>query len=149
MGKILDAASRFFKEDNWNFEGHPEKPILRMNFQGKNGRWTCFAQERNNQMLFYSVAQVNAPEELRPAIAEFITRANYGMAIGNWEMDYSDGEIRYKTSIDVDEATLTNTLIKPVVYVNCLMMDKYLPGIMAVLYGGVDAKSAVDKVEAG
>lgn len=147
MGKILDATERFFKDDNWNFERHPDRPVLRLPFVGKNGRWMCFAQERNNQLLFYSVASVNAPEDKRAAVAEFITLANYGMAIGNFELDYSDGEIRYKTSVDVDEGELSNTLIKPLVYVNCLMMDKYLPGIMAVLYAGVSPKDAVTKVE--
>ena len=147
MGKVLDATEKFFTEDNWNFERHPDRPVLRLPFVGKNGRWMCFAQERNNQLLFYSVASVNAPEEKRPEIAEFITRANYGMAQGNFEMDYNDGEIRYKTCIDVDEGALTSTLIKPIVYVNCLMMDKYLPGIMAVLYANVAPADAVSKVE--
>ena len=31
----------------------------------------------------------------RQDIAEYLTRANYGMVMGNFEMDYSDGEIRY------------------------------------------------------
>lgn len=147
MGKILDATEAFFKEDNWNFERHPERPVLRLPFVGKNGRWMCFAQERNNQLLFYSVASVNAPEEKRAEIAEFITRANYGMAIGNFELDFNDGEIRYKTSIDVDEGELSSGLIKPAIYVNCLMMDKYLPGLMAVLYASVTPLDAVNKVE--
>lgn len=147
MGKILDATTAFFKDDNWNYEAHPDRPVLRLPFVGKNGRWMCFAQERNNQLLFYSVAGVNAPEEKRQAISEFITRANYGMAIGNFELDFNDGEIRYKTSLDVDDGPLTNTLIKPAVYVNCLMMDKYLPGIMAVLYADVSPLDAVNKVE--
>ena len=147
MGKILDATERFFREDNWTYERHPERPVLRLQFSGKNGRWQCFAQERNNQLLFYSVAAVNAPEDKRGTISEFITRANYGMAIGNFEMDYNDGEIRYKTSVDVDTGDLTNNLVKPAIYVNCLMMDKYLPGLMAVLYAGVSPKEAVEKVE--
>ena len=149
MGKILDAAEHFFRDDNWNFERHPDRAVLRLPFSGKNGRWMCFAQERNNQLLFYSVASVNAPEEKRAEIAEFVTRANYGMAIGNFELDYNDGEIRYKTSVDVDDGELSKNLVKPAVYVNCLMMDKYLPGLMAVLYAGVSAKDAVEKVEAG
>ena len=60
MGKILDAAEHFFRDDNWNFERHPDRAVLRLPFSGKNGRWMCFAQERNNQLLFYSVASVNA-----------------------------------------------------------------------------------------
>lgn len=147
MGRILDAATQFFQDDKWQFEAHPERPVLRLPFAGNNGRWMCFAQERNNQLLFYSVAGVNCPDDVRPAMAEFITRANYGMAIGNFEMDYNDGEIRYKTSVDVDTGDLTGTVMKPLVYINCLMMDKYLPGIMKVIYGGASPAEAVAEVE--
>ena len=147
MGKILESAAAFFTEDKWQFERHPDRPVLRLPFAGNNGRWQCFLQERNNQVLFYSVAPVSCPEENRAAISEFITRANYGMSIGNFELDFSDGEIRYKTSLDVDEGDLANNLIKPVVYINCLMMDKYLPGLMKVIYGHADPKAAVDEIE--
>jgi len=44
----------------------------------------------------------------RGAVAEFINRANYGIIIGNFEMDFADGEIRYKTSIDVQGDKLTS-----------------------------------------
>ena len=148
MGKILDAAERFFKDANWNFERHPERAVLRLPFSGKNGRWMCFAQERNNQLLFYSVASVNAPEDKRGVISEFITRANYGLNIGNFELDYTDGEVRYKTSVDVEGGELTQTMIKNMVYMNVLMMDKYLPGIMGVLYDYATPEQAVAKVEA-
>jgi hypothetical protein len=87
------------------------------------------------------------PEEKRVAMAEFITRANYGMRIGNFEMDFSDGELRYKSSIDVEDDHLSSPLIKHMVYPNVLMMDKYLPGIMAILYAGKSPRQAVEEVE--
>jgi len=39
-------------------------------------------------------------------VNEFLTRANYGLNIGNFEMDFQDGEIRFKTAIDVEEVIL-------------------------------------------
>jgi hypothetical protein len=57
------------------------------------------------------------------------------MTIGNFELDYTDGEIRYKTSIDVTGDRLTAALIQRLVYINVTMMDEYLPGIQAVLAG--------------
>jgi hypothetical protein len=51
-----------------------------MRFQGQNGQWTCFAQvrEEQSQFVFYSVCPVNASEDKRLAVAEFLTRANWG-----------------------------------------------------------------------
>ncbi|WP_049790798.1 hypothetical protein [Trichormus azollae] len=60
----------------------------------------------------------NALGNKKQVIAECITRANYGMIIGNFELDFNDGEIRYKTSIDAEGERLSFALIKQVVYAN-------------------------------
>ncbi|WP_017662953.1 hypothetical protein [Baaleninema simplex] len=62
-------------------------------------------------------------------------------------MDYSDGEIRYKTSIDVEGSQLDNALIKQLLYTNLLMMDKYLPAIEAVIAGTQTPEEAIALVE--
>jgi len=149
VGAVYDAMVRFFREDDWKFEQVEGKPILRMGFSGDNGKWTCIARavEEADQFIFYSIAPINVPEEKRVAMAEFITRANYGMRIGNFEMDFSDGELRYKSSIDVEDDRLSSPLIKHMVYPNVLMMDKYLPGIMAIIYAGKSPQQAVREIE--
>jgi hypothetical protein len=149
MGEILDTAISFFKEDGWSFTQLEEQPILRLGFQGENGQWSCYAQAREEQaqLLFYSVCPMNAPGDRRPAVAELLTRVNYGLFMGNFELDMDDGEIRYKTSIDVEGDRLSPALVKPLVYANVLMMDRYLPGIMSVIYGNVAPAEAIAKAE--
>lgn len=148
-GKIFEEIVNFFKEDNWPFVQIEGKPVLQMAFQGENGKWTCNASARveQEQFLFYSICPVNAPENKRLAIAEFLTRANSGMSIGNFELDFADGEIRYKTSIDVEGDRLSSASIKKLVYTNVIMMDQYLPGIMSVIYGDVSPGDAIAQIE--
>ncbi|MBN1137975.1 MAG: YbjN domain-containing protein [Anaerolineae bacterium] len=149
MGEIFEAAVSFFKEDDWSFTQLQDKPILKLGFQGERGQWSCYAQAREEQaqLLFYSVCPVKAAEDRRMALAEFLTRVNYGLFIGNFELDMDDGEIRYKTSIDVEGDRLSPALVRPLVYANVLMMDRYLPGIMSVLYGNAAPAEAIAKVE--
>jgi hypothetical protein len=149
MGKILEAVKKFLREDDWPFTEMEGKPILRTGFSGKNGKWTCFAQarEQQQQFIFYSICPNPAPEERREAAMEYITRANYGLVIGNFEMDVSDGDIRCKTSIDVEGTDLNHVLIRQVVYSNVMTMNKYLPGLMSVLYANVTAEQAIQSVE--
>lgn len=146
---VFDTMVQFFKDDDWRFRQLEERPILQMGFSGRNGSWLCYAQAKNEQQrfIFYSVLEAKSPVEKRPAVAEFLTRANYGLVLGNFEMDYSDGEIRYKTSIDVEGGVLTPEMVKTLVYTNVLMMDKYLPGIMSVIYGNVSPEQAIASVE--
>jgi len=147
--QIFEEMVIFFKEDDWPFYEVEGKPILQMAFQGENGKWTCYAKARveQEQFVFYSICPVNAPDSKRLAVAEFLTRANSGMIIGNFELDFADGEVRYKTSIDVDGDMLSSALIKRLVYANVTMMDEYLPGIMSVIYGDVSPKDAIAQIE--
>ena len=149
MGKILDAVRKFFHDDKWPFVEMEGRPILRTGFSGKNGKWTCYAQARENQQqfIFYSLLPDPAPKEKRPAAIEFITRANYGLVIGNFERDVSDGDLRCKTSIDVEGGELTQVLIRQVVYSNVMTMNKYLPGLMSVLYANVSPEQAINTIE--
>jgi len=146
---LLSQIINFFTEDDWSFTKLQGEPALRMVFQGENGAWTCYAKarEEQKQFLFYSLCPIETPEEKRSAIAHFLTRANYGMTIGNFELDFTDGEIRYKTSIDVEGDRLTPALIKNLVYTNVSMMDEYLPGIKAVIEQGVSPEEAIWAIE--
>lgn len=148
-GQIFNAMIEFFEEDDWDFTWLEDIPVLSMNFSGRSGKWVCYAQAREDQeqFVFYSVCPVNVPEDRRPAVAEFITRANYGMIIGNFELDYIDGEVRYKTSIDVEGVNLLPPLIRQLVYANVVTMDRYLPGIMAVTYGSASPEAEVERIE--
>lgn len=147
---IFDIVINFFKQEEWQFQMMPEKQTLRLIFQGNNGKWDCYAKARESkkQFVFYSVCPINAPESKLQAIAEFITRANYGMIMGNFELDFNQGEIRYKTSIDVEGDQLTLALIKQIVYANIMMMDEYLPGIIAVIKHNLSAEKAIAQIEA-
>lgn len=149
MGELLDAVVGFFSEDDWPFTQLENTTILRTGFSGDNGNWACFAQvrEEQQQFVFYSILSIKVPEEKRPAIAEFLTRANYGMIIGNFELDFRDGEVRYKTSIDVEDDRLSFALIRRLVYPNVFTMDRYLPGIMAVTYGQASPAEAIGQIE--
>lgn len=149
MGAIYDAAVQFFKEEEWVFVEIEGKPALSLNYAGKSGTWSCFAkaEEDKDMMLFYSYCPVKVPENKRPLVGDFLTRANYGLLIGNFEMDYNDGEVRYKTSIDVEGDELSKALVKRLVYDNLAVMDRYLPGVLSEIYGGASPTEAIAQVE--
>lgn len=143
------TLGEFLEEDGWYPQRLEDKLIYRTFFSGKNGNVRCFAQIRTDleQFLFYVIASVKAPPEQRTAVAEFITRANFGLRIGNFELDYGDGEVRYKSSIDFEGQPLTKRLIKNAVYPAVQTMDRYVPGLMQVLYGNVSPETAIAQIE--
>lgn len=149
MGQLYNAVVDYLTEDGWHFGVAQEDVALHFGFQGRNNLWQCLCivDEDKGFVRFYSIAPVIVPEESRGAVSEFLTRANYGLPLGNFEMDYRDGEVRFKTSIDVEGGELTPTMIENLLKSNLTTMDQYLPGLMRVLYGNVAPAAAVEAIE--
>lgn len=147
--QAFETLGQFLTEDEWHPQRLDDKTMYRMGFSGKNGDTTCYAQVRVEleQFLFYVIAPTKVPEGERVAAAEFITRANYGLRIGNFELDFSDGEVRYKSSIDFEGEPLTPGLIKHAIYPAVQTMDRYLPGLMSVTYGSKSPSQAISEIE--
>jgi hypothetical protein len=149
VATLLETALSFFERDGWPIWPLEDQTAFSTRYAGENGRFNCLARvrEEQSQFLFYSTCPVNVPEDKRAAMAEFITRANYGLILGNFEMDYRDGEVRFKTSIDVEGGELTDGMLRNLTYANVLTMDRYLPGMMTLLYGDATPEEAIAKVE--
>lgn len=147
--RAFATLSEFLRDDGWHPQQLEDKTIFRVYFSGNNGDLRCYAQIRIDleQFLFYVIAPIKAPETMRHDVAEYITRANFGLRIGNFELDYSDGEVRYKSSLDFEAAALTPTLIKNAIYPAVQTMDFYLPGLLSVMYGNKTPEAAIAEIE--
>ena len=145
---ILETVAEYFTSEGWSFSRLDGQPVLQVKFQAGDLEWLCYAQAREDQgqLIFYSVSPANPPEELRPAMAEFLTRVNFGLFAGNFEMDYADGEVRCKTSIDVSGDRLTAPLIRGVVDPNLHLMRTYLPGIEKVIDGEESVEAILEGI---
>lgn len=147
----FSILGQFLEEDGWYPQVMEDRPIYRMYFNGHNGELRCYAQinEELSIFLFYSVATSNVPEERRIAASEYITRANYGLRIGNFELDFSDGEFRFKSSFDFEGETLSTKMLRNAIYPAVQTMDRYLPGMMKVIYGDKPPAEAIAEIEGG
>lgn len=146
---LIERVRTYLRNDDWHFDHHPENNFLTMGFKGQHGtfRVVVRTREEEEQVAVYSLHGTAIPEEHRAEVAEFSTRANYNMILGNFEMDFRDGEFRYKTSIDVEGGELTETMFRNLLTSNVLMIDRYTPGLMRVLYSGISAEEAVQEIE--
>ncbi len=67
------------------------------------------------RFVFYIDFKEKVTSEARRDVAEFIARVNYGMIVGNFELDFEDGTVRFKTSIDYEGDELTEALVRNMV----------------------------------
>jgi hypothetical protein len=134
---LLRELKRVFVENGWPFSEVRGAQVLVSDLSGPLGTWKFYAQVVDEQdlILLYSVCPLRVPADRRSEVSQFLTGANYGLAGGNFELDFEDGEIRYKTALHLQGDGLDRTIVKRLVRSNGMAMETYLPGIGAVITG--------------
>jgi hypothetical protein len=146
---LIDIAAAGAKElglDAVRVEGFP---VLNVNVKVPNGKLDMFihAHEDARRLLVYTRPQaILVRDEVLPALGEFLTRANYGLPLGNFELDMNDGELNFKNSVDVNGAELTSAMVKTLISFSLECVNHYLPGLHAVL-DGTAPKQAIEAID--
>jgi hypothetical protein len=115
------------------------------------GTYRVIATVDDGGTLFqvFGYSPVRVPEGARPTIAETIARANYGLRVGKFEMDFDEGELRFQAAQILTDERLEDDVIDRLMGTTMSMLDMYLPAILSVIYGNELPKDAVRCVEAG
>lgn len=148
MGKLGDAVRRFLESVDFRFREEGDR--FDFGVGGKNGNWNMVvrAREKMEQVIVHSRLPMNVPEGRRQAMSEFIVRGNWGILLGNFELDLSDGELRFKTSIDLEDvAEIPDAVIRHLIGANMSTFDRFLPGMCSVIYGGASPAQAIRQTE--
>jgi hypothetical protein len=146
---IFSRLIDYMEAEKWKYEIIEGETVLRFHFKASSGRLLCYGdvEEDKHWLTFYSYLPVNAPGEKIIEVAEFIARANRGMRIGNFELDYDDGEIRYKTGVDIEGGELTHKMIDNLLRANLSTMNRYFTGLMELIYGGRSPEDVIQEIE--
>lgn len=146
---VAEAVAAFFEDEDWPTVDAGDG-VLETAFEGTTTAWPLRVHvfEEDVRAVFVSAFPALVPEEQRVAIGEFCHRANFGLAIGNFELDVDGGEVRFRTSIDAEGTEPTAALVRNAVVANVLTMDRYVAGLLAVL-DGADPVDAIEDVEEG
>jgi hypothetical protein len=149
MPAMLDTVHTYFQTRNWPFIQSEALPIVQVEFTGAEQRWAVqiFCIEEQGQCVVYSLCPVRAPALRRPDVMDLLTRANCNLILGNFELDLASGDIRFKTSLAVGDADLTSDLFERLLLANVATMDRYLPGVMQVIYGAESPEAVLMQIE--
>jgi len=118
-------------------------------FGTPNGLFPLHAGVTKGDPIFQVIGHVpiKVPVGSRPSIAEAIARANYGLKLGRFEMDYSDGELRFYVSHLISDGKLSDEVIERMIKTTVVMLDHYLPAFMSVIYGNEAPEEAIRREE--
>lgn len=127
----------------------PNLPVINLPIDSENGKLNMFihSHEETHRIFVYTRPQdLLVPIERIGALAEFLTRANYGLPLGNFEIDMNDGEMNFKNSLDISDGVLTTKMVQTLIVFSLECLNRYLPGIREVI-GGTAPKAAIEAID--
>ena len=152
--ELANGVKAFLDEDDWKYSFDKEKGMFRFGLKIKSrlSQIQYMVRVHEKHITFYGIAPVSPDhedEKMMGQMAEFICKAHYGLKNGCFEMDYNDGEIRYKSYVDCDGIIPSQKVIENSIYCIANMYETYAPGIIDILFKDVPAKEAIEKCEDG
>ena len=145
MNAAYEKLIQHLDEHNVRYLTGNDSQSICADFRGEVGTYRIIAQVESDHELFqvFGLAPVRVPEGCRPAIAETIARANYGLKVGKLEMDLDDGALRFQAAQILADDNLEGRVIHCLISAAMAVLDRYLPAILSVIYGNELPKDAI------
>jgi len=147
--KVLEMLRAFFVEHEWKYRFDSEKMLLEsgVSMESVIGKLQLAILLRERHYKVIAILANQSDEEHIKDVAEYLHRANYGLDKGNFELDYEDGEIRYKMLVDFHGIELSKRVIEESILIPILMFEKYGCGLIKMMVGSGNPKMMIDEVE--
>lgn len=148
MSRLFDALLEFVRANGIEHEVDDDPPSIVVDLPGPPGTTHVLVPfDDGEQVVYWAVLAPPVPEARRPAMAELLCRINYGLLVGNLEMDWEDGELRCKTSIDFEGSEVEGPLVTGMIRANIGILDRYTDAILAVASGSASPADAIAAVD--
>lgn len=130
--------------NGWEFDFDDKNEIIKLEIRGINSYFHSFlfVDEEQESLLCNTHIKQKIPPSKRLEVCDFMCRVNYELANGNFEMDMDNGEIRYRTYLDLADAEPSNEQILNIVWNGVIGFDTFYPGLMKLVYGDYSAEEA-------
>jgi hypothetical protein len=146
----FQAVIDYFEEKDFNYSSYPEEQRVTLRMSGKNANFRFCARITHDgdylQVTAYYPFFVRE-EKLRLSVAELLTRANYNMPLGKFEMDMKDGEVLFHLTHLIEGSTLPSEVVERHFMTAFFTIDRYFPALMQHIHAGYTPEDAVFHAE--
>lgn len=135
MRTLISVVQEHLCEIGFPFKRRPSRCFAPID--GDHGRWILdiMTNEDDRWIVCRSLLPQLIPPKLRRKTALYITGCNYRLIFGGFEMGLKNGVVAFKTTMRLEDAELTESMVANLLGGNCCQFDQYLPGFMALLNG--------------
>lgn len=147
---LKEVVIRFLEAEGWHYQVVESGRVVRAGVRGERGTWTCYLRidAERRTVVCHLLMDLNIPPESRPAVLEYLTRVNYNLPVGSFDMDVDSGEIRFKTGLETPAGELSVGMVRALALTGLHATERYFPGVLAVVHSGLRPDAALARVEA-
>lgn len=141
---MFERFKEYLKMVELNYSIVEDETVIMFSYMSK-GNYQCIidVDDENKIVIIYTILGSLVELEKRNRIAQLLTKINFGIRIGNFEMDYEDGQIRYKTSIIYDGLKdFENDFLEHLLMYNLVKTDEYYQAIEE----GLHTRKTIEKI---
>ena len=148
--ELANLVKKFLVDDDWHFSFDENIGVFDFGLRVKSKiqKINYIVDVHEDEIVVYGMCPIGADHtdsNMMAQMAEFLCRANYGLKNGCFELDFRDGEIRYKSFIDCEDVMPSTEVIKNSIHCIAVMFKRYAPGIADIIFANCTAKEAIGK----
>ncbi len=142
---IAKKIEAYLKEQDWSFTFDSLGGMFSVEAEltCALGAALVIYQVTEDGFLCYTTIMDDAPAEMRPVVGEYLHRANYGLPNGNFEFDYDDGSIHFKTWFDCPDGLPTEKQLADSISIGLSVLDHYGNGLYELLHSASAARRLI------
>lgn len=105
---LVNIVKQFLVDDDWHFSFDENTGVFDFGLRVKSKiqKINYIVDVHEDEIVVYGMCPIGADHtdaNMMAQMAEFLCRANYGLKNGCFELDFRDGEIRFRSFIDCED----------------------------------------------
>ncbi len=139
---MFQKVIEYLKKRGWSYSSKADDSLF-ISLTNDNGTYHCiiYIKEKTKILAVVSFLGTHCPPEKLDLILHLLNLANNNLLLGNFEINEA-GDIKYRTSINLDYIELTEDIIEDLIMRNIYNIDIANPTFHKVMFGNMTSDSA-------
>lgn len=152
--QIANAIMAYLTKQGWVYDADMVHGTIAVeaDLSCRLGSAMVVYQVQEEGFLCYTALPVDVAPAVRAQVGEYLHRANLGLPRGNFEFNYDDGSVQYKTDFDCPGGAPTPKQLEDSLAVGLTVVDHYGDGLLGMIGTGETLAqkliAELDRVEA-
>lgn len=152
MENTIKLIKDFFKQGEWkySYKKLSEKRAMfssNINMNNVIGNLHIFIFVHRDYYIVNAVLNSFVEECYYAQVSEYLHRANCGLPTGNFEFDFDDGEVKFKTYVSFEGVQLSADVVEESILLPVFMFDRYGKNLLRLMLGEGNPKKLIEEAE--